>query len=68
MDTFNYKKYIAEGRLYEDENIISEISDADIIKAVAKTADISPKELVAKAKEDKVEESFLTYSDLSKLI
>ena len=43
--------------IYENENIISEISDADIIKAVAKVADVSPKELVAKAKEDKVEES-----------
>ena len=52
MDTFDLKKYLAEGRLYENENVISEISDADIVKAVAKAADISPKELVAKAKED----------------
>ena len=57
MDTFDLKKYLAEGRLYEDESIISEISDADIVKAVAKVANISPKELAVKAKEDKIEES-----------
>ena len=51
MDTFDLRKYLAEGRLFENEDIISEISDADIIKAVATAADISPKELVAKAKE-----------------
>ena len=38
-----------------NENIISEISDADIIKAVAIAADVSPKELVAKAKESEGE-------------
>ena len=57
MDTFDLKKYLAEGKLYEDESIISEISDADIVKAVAKVANISPKELAVKAKEDKIEES-----------
>jgi len=57
MDTFDFKKYLAEGKLYEDESIISEISDADIVKAVAKVANISPKELAVKAKEDKIEES-----------
>ena len=57
MDNFDLKKYLAEGKLYEDESIISEISDADIVKAVAKVANISPKELAVKAKEDKIEES-----------
>ena len=57
MDTFDLKKYLAEGKLYEDESIIIEISDADIVKAVAKVANISPKELAVKAKEDKIEES-----------
>ena len=115
MDTFDYKKYLAEGRLFEkegvphytkdgkewkgkthkmpddslmsgnphdkdgsgpngeseklfhkedlNENIISEISDADIVKAVAIAADVSPKELVAKAKEsegENVDEAVLT--------
>ena len=57
MENFDLKKYLAEGKLFESEDIISEISDADIVKAVAKAAGVSPKELVAKAKEDKVEES-----------
>ena len=57
MDTFDLRAYLAEGRLYENEDTISEISDADIAKAVAKVAGVSPKELIAKAKEDKVEES-----------
>jgi len=57
MENFDLKKYLAEGKLFESEDIISEISDADIVKAVAKVAGVSPKELVAKAKEDKVEES-----------
>ena len=65
MDTFDLKKYLAEGRLYESETIISEISDADIIKAVAKAADVSPKELVAKAKEDKVEEGAIALTAIT---
>ena len=48
---------------YLNENIISEISDADIIKAVATAADVSPEELVAKAKEsegENVDEAVIT--------
>ena len=40
MDTFDLKKYLAENKLFENEDIISEISDTDIIKAVAKAADV----------------------------
>ena len=63
MDTFDLKKYLAENKLFENEDIISEISDTDIIKAVAKAADVSPKELVAKAKEsegENVDEAILS--------
>jgi len=63
MDTFDLKKYLAENRLFENEDIISEISDTDIIKAVATAADVSPKELVAKAKEsegENVDEAILS--------
>ena len=63
MDNFDLKKYLAENKLFENEDIISEISDTDIIKAVAKAADVSPKELVAKAKEsegENVDEAILS--------
>ena len=55
MNTFDLRKYLAENKLFENEDIISEISDTDIIKAIAKAADVSPKELVAKAKESEGE-------------
>ena len=63
MDNFDLKKYLAENKLFENEDIISEISDTDIIKAVAKAADVQPKELVAKAKEsegENVDEAILS--------
>ena len=63
MDNFDLRKYLAEGRLFESEDIISEISDTDIIKAVAKAADVPPKELIAKAKEsegENVDEAILS--------
>ena len=63
MDNFDLKKYLAENKLFENEDIISEISDTDIIKAVAKAADVPPKELVAKAKEsegENVDEAILS--------
>lgn len=54
MDTFDLKKYLAEGKLYE-ENFIAEISDADIVKALAKAVDMEPKDVIAKVKADKEE-------------
>ena len=54
MDTFNLRKYLAEGRLYE-ENFIAEVSDADIVKALAKAIDMEPKDVASKVKASKDE-------------
>ena len=54
MDTFDLKKYLAEGKLYE-ENFIAEVSDADIVKALSKAVDMEPKDVVAKVKASKDE-------------
>ena len=54
MDTFDLKKYLVEGRLYE-EDFITEVSDADIVKALGKAIDMEPKDIVAKVKSSKDE-------------
>ena len=54
MDTFDLRKYLAEGRLYE-ENFIAEVSDADIVKALAKAIDMEPKDVASKVKASKDE-------------
>jgi hypothetical protein len=54
MDTFDLKKYLAEGKLYE-ENFIAEVSDADIVKALAKAVDMEPKDVASKVKASKDE-------------
>ena len=54
MDTFDLRKYLAEGRLYE-ENFIAEVSDADIVKALAKAVDMEPKDVASKVKASKDE-------------
>jgi len=54
MDTFDLKKYISDNPLLKEE-ILTEVSDADIVKALAKVVDMEPKDVVAKIKADKEE-------------
>ena len=44
MDNFDLKKYLAEGRLFKEENLF-EINDEDIKKAAAKALNTSPEEI-----------------------
>jgi len=62
MDTFDLRAYLAEGRLYEENFIAEEVSNSDIVKALAKVADMEPKDVVAKVKasEDEVNEIAVT--------
>ena len=52
MDNFDLKKYISDNPLLKEE-ILTEVSDADIVKALAKVVDMEPKDVVAKVKADK---------------
>ena len=52
MDNFDLKKYISDNPLLKEE-ILTEVSDADIVKAVAQVVNMEPKDVVAKVKADK---------------
>ena len=51
MDNFDLKKYISDNPLLKEE-ILTEVSDADIVKAVAQVVNMEPKDVVAKVKAD----------------
>ena len=53
MDNFDLRKYLAEGKLFEEE-FISEVSNDQIQKAAAKALGVSPEEL--EKQEDQNEE------------